>query len=881
MEWRTFAFAVGRAVSRSRRRCAASVAGGVSDAHGVVSSSPRRRTCTIARPWVPVAVRAERDNPLTRPLLSKAKTTIDTVQKEPPRAAEASLGLAAAPKRRRARAGVGALLAGALALASSCTASVPPHRTGGAHKLTADAPGDPAHNLLKQSRFEEGSMLPWMTSFGNGAVGEAEVKDGALCLQIEQPGKERWDAQVRHREFALQQGHTYTVSFKAWSSRPTKGTLKVGMSGPPYTDDLTRLVQLDTQPQEYAYEFTMSRPDDATAEMAWHLGGLMFQGQGPLEVCFDDIILSDPQFTPPPPEPVVEVPRVRVNQVGYLPGFAKFASVISDAQQALTWELRDAAGAVVAKGETQPFGADPDSGDSVHWIDFSSYSNPGRDYVLVVGEYTSDAFDIAAELYTELKAQAFKYFYRNRSGIELRMPWVGDAAWARPAGHAPDVAPCAPDTDCKYELDVTGGWYDAGDYGKYVVNGGISVWTLMNLYERALHAKGDVNAFGDETNWIPESGNKVPDVLDEARWQMEFMLRMQVPEGQPLAGMVHHKIHDAQWTALGLRPDESQVPRYLRPPSTAATLNLAATAAQAARLWKQLDPAFSQRCLHAAERAWQAAKQHPDRFAPKEDTVGGGPYDDQNVSDEFYWAAAELFITTGQDEYRETLRQSPHDREIDAATGGDGGGTLTAMTWQRVDTLGVVSLALVPSKLEAAERERHRARLLKLADVYAGLVSKQGYRVPLKAGESGYPWGSNSSVLNNILVLALAHDFAPKDEYRDAVVMGLDYLLGRNALGKSYITGFGERPLENPHHRFWAHQANPNYPKPPPGAVSGGPNSGLQDPYARAAGLKGCAPQKCFIDHIESWSTNEITINWNAPLTWVVSWLDEQARRTQ
>ena len=96
-------------------------------------------------------------------------------------------------------------------------------------------------------------------------------------------------------------------------------------------------------------------------------------------------------------------------------------------------------------------------------------------------------------------------------------------------------------------------------------------------------------------------------------------------------------------------------------------------------------------------------------------------------------------------------------------------------------------------------------------------------------------------------------------------------------MGQSYITGYGDRPLRHPHHRFWAHQANANFPAPPPGAVSGGPNSGLEDPYVQAAGLKGCAPQKCFVDNIEAWSTNEITINWNSPLTWVAAWLDEHA----
>jgi len=156
---------------------------------------------------------------------------------------------------------------------------------------------------------------------------------------------------------------------------------------------------------------------------------------------------------------------------------------------------------------------------------------------------------------------------------------------------------------------------------------------------------------------------------------------------------------------------------------------------------------------------------------------------------------------------------------------------------------------------------------------------EKGYRLPFGADKTKqFPWGSNSNVVNNSMVLALAYDFTKQAKYRDAAVTGLDYLFGRNAMGQSYVTGYGIRPLQNPHHRFWAHQASAKYPSPPPGALSGGPNSGLQDPYVKAAGLTGCKPAKCFIDHSEAWSANEITINWNAPLMWTLAWTDEQAK---
>jgi len=427
-------------------------------------------------------------------------------------------------------------------------------------------------------------------------------------------------------------------------------------------------------------------------------------------------------------------------------------------------------------------------------------------------------------------------------------------------------------------LDVSGGWYDAGDHGKYVVNGGIAVWTLMNLHERLTHLGHSAPDFADGSMKIPEAGNRVPDLLDEARWEMDWMLRMQVPAGQPLAGMVHHKVHDRSWTTLALAPHNDPEPRYLHPPSTAATLNLAATAAQATRLWRTLEPAFSKRCLVAAERAWAAAIANPTRFAPAMPVVGGGPYDDRDVSDEFAWAAAELFITTGAATYHEFLAPSPHFLKVPLDLGERGRPEqASAMTWQKTAALGTISLAIVPSALPAPEREAARTAIVAAADRFVAAIAAEGYRTPFRAGPKGYPWGSNSDVANNLLVIALAGDLTHEPRYPDAVATGFGYLLGRNPLDKSYVTGFGERPLRNPHHRFWARQYNFRFPPPPPGVLSGGPNSGLQDPVIRSLGapMTRCTPQKCYVDHIESWSSNEVAINWNAPFAWVAAYLDE------
>ena len=737
---------------------------------------------------------------------------------------------------------------------------------------------DPAHNLVKNATFSAGSSLPWLTSFSAPARGASDVKDGALCLTLEENGKNNWDAQLAHRPLVIEQGHTYTVDFRAWATAPTTIRPKVGMSGPPYSEYWTARLPVTQQPQRFQGQFVMAGASDQTAEFSFHLAGPLAKSV-PVTICVDDLYLDDPAFQAPPAEQETVAPKIAVNQLGYLPKLRKVAVLESAETEPQKWELRNASGSVVKDGQTLPFGADANSGNSVHQIDFSSFQSEGKGYVLSVGEAKSYPFDIGKGIYKKLKYDALAYFYHDRSGIEIKMPYAGEERWARPAGHLPDKAPCAKDLGCNYTLDVTGGWYDAGDHGKYVVNGGFSAWVLLNQWERIKYLGKSLKDFADGKLNIPENHNGADDLLDEARWEVEFLMAMQAPDGSEFAGMVHHKMHDEGWTALGLRPDQDTLKRTLRPVSTAATLNMAAVAAQAARIWKQEDKKFSAKCLAAAEKAYEAAKKHPDKYADPKDGNGGGPYEDSYVQDEFFWAAAELFITTGDEKYQKDFEANPHNKEFRHKDG-----THALMSWQEIDAPGVISLAVVPSKLSNADRETQRKRLIEAADGYLAHQAKEGYRPPFDPGSNegkpSYPWGSNSVIATNAMVLALAYDFTKKAEYRDAAAAAMDYILGTNPMGQSYVTGYGDKPLVNPHHRFWAHQIRADFPLAPPGILSGGPNSSLQDPYVQAAGLKkkGCAPQKCFLDNVEAWSVNEITINWNSPLAWVTSFLDEQGR---
>ena len=594
---------------------------------------------------------------------------------------------------------------------------------------------------------------------------------------------------------------------------------------------------------------------------------------------FFEVGRTDIPMASEPPIPVEEVVvrHVSVNQVGYFTNAPKFGMLAGTGANGTVWILTNAdTGERITAGLTTPGRLDAASGDYVQVADFSSVTTPGN-YVLIIDTAVSEPFRIDDDLFAQLPIDAARYFYLNRSGIELDEAHAG--TWARPAGHLTDDAvTCWQGSDpqgvewagCDYTLNARGGWYDAGDYGKYVVNGGISAWTLLNLYERL------PNAFADGSLNIPESGNGVSDLLDEARWEMEFLLAMQVPEGQPLAGMVHHKLHDAQWSGLPLMPPTDydnnsdfanpSGGRYVFPPSTAATLNVAATAAQCARIWRDIDPDFAARCLSAAETAWRAANDNPTQLAGNVPGAGGGNYDDTNVTDEFYWAAAELFITTGNQEYRDFVETSLFYSAFPNVDGGSAG----SMWWGGTAALGTISLSFVPNDLGADEVATLQSQIVQAADTYLSVIDGEGYRVSI--GANNYNWGSSSDVLNNAILLALAHDFTQDAKYLNGVTESMDYLLGRNALTFSFVSGYGVRALEHPHHRFWANQGE--FPAPPPGAVSGGPNGNPSDPAALEANLGAVAAARRYVDVIGSWSTNEITINWNAPLVWVTAYLD-------
>ena len=353
-------------------------------------------------------------------------------------------------------------------------------------------------------------------------------------------------------------------------------------------------------------------------------------------------------------------------------------------------------------------------------------------------------------------------------------------------------------------FDVSGGWYDAGDYGKYVTSGAIAVWQLLSTLELLTRA-----------DRLPSDRFETT-IRTECRWQLDWLLRMQVPAGDPLAGLAFHRVHGTVWSPMPGWAHEDPTERVLHRPSTAASLQLAAVAAQGARLIRPTDPAYARVLLEAARTAYEAALRHPRLVAPDDHAqFGGGPYADDRLEDDFYWAAAELWLATGEDAYRQQMMSSPQH----TADAFDPGG----FDFDRVTAPARLDLAMVGSDL--ADHAQVVESVLRGADRLLELQRQQPWGQPYAPTE-GWAWGSNGRILNNLVVVAVAHLVSGSSRYADAVAVGMGYLFGRNALGQSYITGYGTDFSRHQRTRQFGHDLDPALPPPPRGALAGGATPG-------------------------------------------------------
>lgn len=538
--------------------------------------------------------------------------------------------------------------------------------------------------------------------------------------------------------------------------------------------------------------------------------------------------------------------RILVNQLGFFPESPKKALIRLESKK---FEVRNVKnGKVVFTGVTKPLKYYIFSGDSVGVADFSEFLNPGFYQIcLNNNSICSPVFEIRNSVYANLSKAAIKALYLNRSGMDITEEYAGK--WAHAGGH-PDtqVFIHASAASAKRLSGTTisspGGWYDAGDYNKYIVNSAISTYTLILFSELFPDYCQGLNLN------IPESRNDIPDVTDELLYNLKWMLTMQDPED----GGVYHKLTEKAFCDF-IMPDLAKEPRFVVLKSTSASLDFASTMAAASRLLKKSkNPelnALASTCLVAAKKAFSWAKTNPNIYYKNPEDIKTGQYDDTSLSDELFWATAEL----GLAEHNEALLKSLDFTSYKAVV----------PSWDQVGMLATISMA-VNSETGMSDLVKQSKNVILL---YVDSLINIAVESPYLIGLQEFRWGSNSDVANQALLKIIAFNVSGEKKYLTSVQNDLDYLLGRNATGYCFVSGFGTKQVKHIHHRP---SGADGVDEPYPGFLVGGPNTVVLNDCPEVK--RSLFPAKSFTDSQCSYSTNEIAINWNAPLFFLTGAMD-------
>ncbi len=491
-------------------------------------------------------------------------------------------------------------------------------------------------------------------------------------------------------------------------------------------------------------------------------------------------------------------------------------------------------GKVVYSGTTTGPVNNEKAQESNYFADFSDFETPGTYVVAADGMQSSYPFTIGDEVYDEVTHGMLRFFYLQRCGVELPKEYAGDF----------DHASCHDTPAYIYPsnvfMDVRGGWHDAGDYGRYIVAAAVTVADLLMAYEN------NPKLFGQKLN-IPESQTATPDLLDEVRFELEWMLKMQDPETY----VVYHKVTCESFPSLSALPEEERDILVISPPSVTATADFAAVMAMASRFYLEYDEDFSKRCLRAAIKAYAAMKCMflPGGFKnPKE--IVTGEYGDAEDRDEKYWAAAELYKTTGEDCYHDDLKELLKK------------GMLHGYGWREVGSFGnqaYITTTKYPTDKDLVAEVKES--MLEYGRMILKRAENDSYRFSLPE----YEWGSNMYVANNAYHLYDAYKITGEEEFLDFAKEQIHYLFGKNANATCFVTGYGTVSPKHPHHR-------PSEAKhmSMPGMLVGGPDEGFHDPAVTEL-VKDAPPAKVYIDDKESYSTNEVTIYWNSAILLALS----------
>jgi endoglucanase len=584
------------------------------------------------------------------------------------------------------------------------------------------------------------------------------------------------------------------------------------------------------------------------------------------------------------------IPAIRINQLGYYPHAPKFAIVLStDGNDQLFYLLSPHGHDTAYTGHLGPLQHSTNSSLSSRLADFGSLTKEGEYEIAVPGMKNSYPFRIGRHAAEEVARASLKGYYYQRSAMALDPAYAGP--WSRPAGH-PDtqvlVHPSAASDQRPVGtvISAPGGWYDAGDYNKYIVNSGITMGTLLSAYE-------DFPDYYDTLHThippIPIASTRtattLPDILNESLYNLRWMLTMQDPSD----GGVYNKCTNAAFDGM-VMPGVTKAPRYVVQKGTAATLDFVAVMAQAARILRNFPaqlPGLADSCLRAANSAWLWAVENPalaydqeamNKLYDPKITTGG--YGDKDFKDEWFWAATELLVTTrdangtiasssnapGSPGSANAVRAGQYIRIIEERIGDLAG----LPSWGNVHRLGDYTLLRYRNQLPKEWQPVIRTvlqHLLQMADNYLAQVPANAFHTVMGGSPKDFVWGSNAVAANQGILLINAWLQTKDRKYIDNALGNLDYLLGRNATGYCFITGMGSYSPVHPHHR--PSVADGIVP-PVPGLLAGGPNPGRQDHQHYEL----TEPETAYLDQDAAYASNEIAINWNAPLVYLAGALE-------
>ena len=514
---------------------------------------------------------------------------------------------------------------------------------------------------------------------------------------------------------------------------------------------------------------------------------------------------------------------IRLNTIGYLPESEKIATVAAPCSDFEV--IRVDGGTSAFEGKAGRAQLNPDTDEQVYLVDFSDLTEAGTYRLAVDGVDESVAFEIRDDVYTEPFQVVTRAMYLWRCGIAVEGEYKGHT-FRHEACHMEDAY-----------LDYvggghvvrpsTGGWHDAGDYNKYVVNAGITVDSMLRAWE-------DFGAeIGNIPLDLPEAGGAFPEFLAEIKWETDWVLTMQQEDGSVL-----HKVSTLRFGGF-LPPEDEDTPRYMVPWSTVATANFVALLAKASSSFRPYDETYADRCLEAAIKSYRFLQAHPRQHRADQSEFSTGQYTSED-SDERLWAAAEIWEATGDASALKDLEQRIRKSGAKFDFGFDWGG---------LNNLGFLTYLM-------SERDGKNKRLVstlkkslfKTVDRMCNYSSAHGYARPYDE----YYWGCNGAVARQSILLHAAWKLDPKPAYQANILNALNHLFGRNVHGRSYVTGLGDQPPLYPHDRRLDFE-NPGIAW--PGYLVGGPNPKAAD----------------WFDTIENYRTNEIAINWNGALIYAIA----------